>query len=127
MNKYIKASQAAEVISDKLNTPLSDLVDVFAEIPAKFDQNKPRLDLVPPAIIEVIGHVRTYGALKYKDPENWRKVEPERYQAALMRHLCEYMRNPKSIDVESGLPHLWHMACNIAFLCEMDKEATDDK
>lgn len=25
-------------------------------------------------------------------------------------------------DEESGFPHLWHLACNIAFLCELDKE-----
>ena len=86
----------------------------------KFDEDKPRLDLVPPAIIEAVGVVRTYGAKKYKGADGWLKVEPSRYRAALMRHLCEYLRNPKSTDAESGLPHLWHIACNVAFLCEME-------
>jgi len=85
----------------------------------KHDQDKPRLDLVPPGIIEAIGAIRTYGVQKYKDPENWRKVEPERYIAALMRHLCKFLRDPKSVDPESGYMHLWHMACNIAFLVEL--------
>lgn len=25
-------------------------------------------------------------------------------------------------DEDSGLPHLWHIACNVAFLLELDKE-----
>ena len=32
--KYIEPSKAAEVLSKKLNIPLEDLVDIFAEIPA---------------------------------------------------------------------------------------------
>lgn len=87
----------------------------------KYDQGKPRLDLVPPALIEAVGIVLTYGIEKYGDGETWRTVEPHRYRAALMRHLCEYLRNPASVDDESGYPHLWHMACNIAFLCELER------
>ena len=86
---------------------------------AKADAGKPRLSLVPPAIIEAVGRVRTYGTEKYGDPDNWRKVEPERYRDALMRHTCAWLRNPDGIDEESGLQHLEHMACNIAFLLEM--------
>lgn len=93
----------------------------------KHDKDKPRLDLVPPAIIEAVGAVRTYGIQKYKDPNNWKKVEPERYRAALMRHLCKYLRNPQAKDEESGLPHLWHVACNIAFLCELEREGDDER
>lgn len=26
------------------------------------------------------------------------------------------------IDEDSGFPHLWHIACNVAFLLELDKE-----
>lgn len=33
MARYIDAVSAAEIISEKLNIPLGDLVDVFAEIP----------------------------------------------------------------------------------------------
>jgi hypothetical protein len=40
---------------------------------AKDDAGKPRLDLVPPGIIEAIGAIRTYGADKYGDPDNWRR------------------------------------------------------
>ena len=85
---------------------------------AKDDFGKPRLSLVPPAIIEAVGRVRTFGVEKYRDPENWRNVSPERYVDALMRHLCAYLRDPDATDAESGLPHLEHVACNIAFLLE---------
>ena len=88
----------------------------------KYDEGKARLDLVPPSIIEAVGVIRTYGTEKYKDPDGWKEVEPSRYVAALMRHLCKYLENPKGADKESGYPHLWHMACNIAFLIEFAKE-----
>lgn len=94
---------------------------------AKYDADKPRLDLVPPGIIEAVGIVRDYGTRKYGDPDNWRNVEPERYVAALMRHLCKFLRNPHGVDEESGIPHLFHMACNIAFLVEMYMEAMKEE
>ena len=83
----------------------------------KHDQDKPRLDLVPPAIIESVGIICDYGAKKYEE-NSWKKVEPKRYKAAMMRHLVEYLRDENSVDEESGYPHLWHLACNVAFLCE---------
>ena len=33
MAKYIDAKNAADIISEKMNIPLGDLVDVFSEIP----------------------------------------------------------------------------------------------
>lgn len=99
---------------------LTQTFNCFAQA-AKHDEGKPRLSLVPPSLIEAVGRVRTYGTQKYGDPENWRQVEAWRYKDALMRHLCEYLRDPDSVDAESGIPHLEHLACNVAFLLEFDE------
>lgn len=90
---------------------------------AKFDSGKPKLTLVPRQIIFDIARVREYGVQKYKDPDNWKKVEIERYRDAAFRHFMAYLDDPYGVDDESGLPHLSHLACNIAFLCEMQDEA----
>lgn len=94
---------------------------------AKADAGKPRLSLVPSEIIRNIAIIREYGTQKYGDPVNWRKVEPERYRDAAYRHLLAYIDDPASVDEESGLPHLWHLACNVAFLCELEKELFENE
>ena len=90
----------------------------------KSDKGKPKLSLVPRQIIWDIAAIREYGNNKYPDggPDNWRSVEPDRYRDAAYRHFLRYLDNPSSVDDESGLPHLWHLACNIAFLCEVEAE-----
>lgn len=87
---------------------------------AKADSGKPQLTLVPRKMLPMIAKVREYGTKKYGDPENWRQVEKERYRDAAFRHLLSYLDDPKGTDEESGLPHLAHLACNIAFLCELE-------
>lgn len=87
---------------------------------AKADYGKPKLTLVPRQIIFDVAKVREYGCQKYKDPENWKRVEIERYRDAAFRHFMAYLDDPKGIDEESGLTHLSHLACNIAFLCELE-------
>lgn len=89
---------------------------------AKKDEGKLRLTLVPRQIIRSIAAVRMFGVLKYTDPENWRKVSKKRYRDAAFRHFLAYLDDPSSIDEESGLPHLWHLSCNIAFLEELEGE-----
>lgn len=89
---------------------------------AKADAGKSRLTLVPRRIIWAIARIREYGNEKYDDPENWKTVEKERYRDAAFRHFMAYLDNPRGCDSESGLPHLWHLACNIAFLCEMEDD-----
>lgn len=84
---------------------------------AKADNGKPRPTLVPPSLIRAVTAIREYGTAKYNDPENWRKVEPQRYQDALYRHWLAYLEGEVN-DPESGLPHIWHVACNVAFLIE---------
>lgn len=89
---------------------------------AKADAGKPRLTLVPPRIIWDVAAVREYGTAKYKDPENWRKVSVQRYRDAMFRHMMAYLAAPHGKDPESGLKHLWHLACNVAFLCELEDD-----
>lgn len=93
----------------------------------KYDMGKPKLSLVPQQIITDIARIREYGVQKYGDAENWRKVEPERYFDACLRHLSAMVTNGISaIDAESGLPHYAHAACNLAFLAELLKEANNE-
>lgn len=92
---------------------------------AKSDSGKPQLTLVPRSILPAIARVREYGIKKYGDPENWRRVEIQRYRDAAFRHFLAYLDDPQGVDEESGLPHLWHLACNIAFLCELEDIKND--
>lgn len=92
----------------------------------KRDAGKLRLTLVPRQIIKDIAEVRMFGVQKYHDPENWRKVEIQRYKDAAFRHFLAYLDDPQGVDEESGLPHLSHLACNIAFLCDLEEERRHD-
>ncbi len=87
----------------------------------KADAGKPRLTLVPRKIIYAIARIREFGCKKYKEPNSWRSVELDRYRDAAYRHFMKYLDEPSGVDEESGMPHLWHLACNIAFLCELEQ------
>lgn len=86
---------------------------------AKLDDGKMRISIVPLQILSDIAEVREYGIAKYKDPDNWRRVDVERYANALFRHFRAFLRDPMSVDAESGIAHYKHMACNMAFICEL--------
>lgn len=88
---------------------------------AKADSGKPKLSLVPSQIIRDIALVREYGVRKYNDPDNWKRVELQRYINAFYRHWLEFIDNPNSVDDESGIAHYKHCACNMAFICELMK------
>lgn len=85
---------------------------------AKSDGGKPRPSLVPPALIRGVDAIREYGCKKYSDPENWRRVEPQRYWEATLRHALAAWDNWQAVDEESGMPAIWHMACNLSFLMQ---------
>lgn len=87
---------------------------------AKADAGKLQLTLVPRKIIWAIAAIRSFGSMKYKDPDNWKRVEKERFRDAAFRHWLAYLDDPHGVDEESGLPHLWHCCCNLAFLCELE-------
>lgn len=97
-----------------------------AKLPgAKSDEGKLDLTMVPPEIIRAVAEIRRYGNRKYADPQNWRSVPPEKIHKALIRHAVAMWEDPWAVDTESGMPHLWHLACNAAFLCAMMEGACD--
>ena len=101
---------------------LSDYRSQHGDQTAKADAGKPRLTLVPRKIIWAIAEIREYGCKKYPNggTDNWKKVEIERYRDAMYRHMMRYLDDPHGVDDESGKPHLWHHATNVAFLCELE-------
>ncbi|MBQ3970161.1 MAG: hypothetical protein II685_06740 [Clostridia bacterium] len=107
---------------EQMSKDLRRIGSVMNKQEAKADTGKPKLTLVPRKILTAIARVREYGCKKYGDPENWRQVEKERYRDAAFRHFLAYLDDPTGTDEESGLPHLSHLACNIAFLCELEGE-----
>lgn len=84
----------------------------------KDTNGKPRLTLVPRKIITAIARVREYGNKKYLTTNSWKLNTREQYNDAAFRHFIAYLDDPDSLDEESGLPHLHHLATNIAFLIE---------
>ena len=90
---------------------------------AKLDAGKPKLSLAPiEQVWRAIARVREYGIKKYHDPDNWKKVEVDRYWDALYRHLAATVTDRNSVDSESGIRHIEHALCNIAFILELEKE-----
>ena len=101
-----------------------DIEEYIVKTECKQDQGKPRLDLVPLEIVEAIGIVMTKALETYTEG-SWRRAEKLRFKAAMMRHLIKYMANSKSVAKDSKLPHLWHLATNVAFLISMDWEGEE--
>lgn len=112
-----------QIIAEQLQCIAENLKgDISQKV--KADYGKEKLTLVPRRIIHDICAIRMYGNEKYPDggPDNWKRVERERYRDAAFRHFLSYLDDPQGKDKESGFPHLWHLACNIAFLCEMEDQ-----
>lgn len=81
----------------------------------KFDQEKPRMDLLDPEFLEDVARVLTFGAAKYA-AHNWRSgIHTSRIIAAAYRHLGAINKG-EDIDPESGLPHAAHLGCCVQFL-----------
>lgn len=92
---------------------------------AKADVGKPDIYLVPPELFEAVAKIRMYGNEKYHDPDNWQTVEIDRYYSAAMRHLLAW-RKGEDRDQESGYSHLWHAACNLAFMIALEDREIEE-
>lgn len=96
---------------------LDSMPPVNQHVPgAKSDHGKLDLTLVPVEMEEAVAEIMTFGARKYTR-DGWRSVPDAglRYFAAMERHLKSF-RKGEDNDPESGLHHLAHAACNLAFL-----------
>lgn len=95
----------------------------------KFDQGKPRMELLPSSALLEISKVLTEGAKKY-DPWNWAKgLQYSRLIGAVMRHVSAW-KDGEDKDPETGLSHLAHAACGLMFLLDyLDRNQThlDDR
>ncbi|MFA4972365.1 MAG: dATP/dGTP diphosphohydrolase domain-containing protein [bacterium] len=79
------------------------------------DAGKPQVDGIDPVFVLAVGEILEYGSKKYAK-RNWLAgIEFSRVYASAMRHLLRWYSG-EDIDPESGKPHLWHCACNLAFL-----------
>jgi hypothetical protein len=94
----------------------------------KHDHDKVGMHLLPPELLEGVASALDFGADKYAS-RNWELgMAWHRPFASLMRHMWAWWRG-EDADPESGLPHLWHAGCCIAFLIayEQRKIGTDDR
>lgn len=83
----------------------------------RFNKDKLRYDLIPPEFITALAEVFTFGAQKYT-PNNWKGFTPEQQEeikGSLLRHIYAYLEGEEN-DPESGLSHLAHAGCNLAFM-----------
>lgn len=105
----------------------------MADEGVKYDDEKERMDLIPPLAIREIARVLTHGARKYDD-DNWRRVKSlrRRYMAAALRHVREYQESLRygepgtiPLDDDSGLPSLAHAAVCLLFILEADEAGID--
>lgn len=85
------------------------------------NKGKARLSLVPAELEEAVAQViwnssKDSGLGKYP-LHNWKKGLPwSEVAESAMRHLKAFAQKGEDTDPESGLDHLAHAACNVAFL-----------
>jgi hypothetical protein len=96
----------------------------MAEAGLKYDQDKPRMELLDPLALEGLAKVLTFGAKKYAS-HNWRGgISYSRLIGALLRHTFAIVRGEYT-DAESGLPHVDHLGCCWMFLSNQMKTRPD--
>ena len=83
---------------------------------AKADRGKPRISLVPMQILWDVAEIREYGTKKYKDPDNWKRVEMQRYVDALcvipwlLWRIRKAWMKKADWPIISIWPVIWHLS-----------------
>ena len=67
--------------------------------------------------LEGICWIRKHGIDKYKNPDNWKLVDPKYYLSATLRHITKMQdKGLFSLDDESNLPNIDHVLCDMMFI-----------
>lgn len=121
----------ADFLNETFNQPTQDTTDYSI----KYDQGKHKLSQFPREAMEAVVEVMEYGARKY-GKGSWNRVEVERYIDAAARHLYAMQDidengrecvNLSKKDDESGLEHLYHLACNIVYAVALYRREKNEK
>ena len=119
----IKENSVAVTLGKKIEEELTKMAE--ATLGKKFDSNKPDWTLMPWKELEEVLSILDFGANKYSR-DNWKHVEPARYEKAAMRHLIAYITGELN-DPETGKSHLAHLICNALFLMWNDNHRHDSE
>lgn len=79
------------------------------------DPSKPQPTLIPPQFIAGVAQVLQFGAQKYSRGNWMRGMSFSSILDAIQTHLLAIQRG-EDLDLDSGLPHIYHVGCNLAFL-----------
>lgn len=105
----LKPSSRLRSVTLSVTGPPSEMSGV------KFDNGKPPLGLIPRQALEAEARVMAFGAEKY-GRDNWRGgMDWSRLTDAALRHITAFV-DGEDLDPETGLPHLAHARCCMAFL-----------
>lgn len=94
----------------------------------RYNTGKLPFELIPPEVEVALVKVLKMGAEKYA-PRNWEKgLSWTETYGSLRRHLNKWMGG-EDVDEESGMPHLYHVLANAAFLVTFHDRGTgtDDR
>lgn len=87
----------------------------------RYDEGKPRTDLLCPTALMAVAKVLEVGAEKYGE-HNWKLgMQWSKVLGSLLRHTFKFMKG-EDIDEETGLPHVDLMHANTMFLCNYYRE-----
>lgn len=120
--KDVQSDLRPDTVQIKDWKEFSMITDSVQQSGTKYDQDKLQYSLIPPFALEQVAKNLTAGLKKYKEKDNWKKVQgaEQRYLDALYRHL-EAHRRGEVYDKDSNLPDMPHMAAvavNAMFLLE---------
>jgi hypothetical protein len=94
----------------------------------RYNEGKPRYDLIPPDVMEALAAHYAAGAKKYED-RNWEKgMKWTTCFASLMRHAWAWLAG-EDYDQETGSLHMVAVAWNAFALAayQLRKTGTDDR